>query len=100
MASTQKIADDLTLRSVQDELDKERFATFNTLYNNPSEGATCACLLHHHPGMTPDDFLIVESDTTHEIVSTTCLIPWNIHFCGVDLHAAQLEMVLTHPEYR
>ena len=100
MAFAQKIADDLTLHSVRDEADKERFAAFNTLYNNASEGATCACLLHHHPGMTPEDFLMVESDTTHEIISTTCLIPWDLNFAGVNLRVAQLEMVLTHPEFR
>ena len=100
MAFAQKITDDLTLRSVQTESDKEGFATFNGVCNNPFEEATCACLLRHHPTMTPDDFMIVESNKNHEIVSTTCLIPWDIHFCGVDLRAAQLEMVLTHPEYR
>ena len=42
----------------------------------------------------------MEDDTTHKIVSTTCLIPWNLCFAGLDLRAAQLEMVLTHPDYR
>ena len=100
MIFSQKIADDLTLRSLRDDVDKERFADFSTVYNNPDEGATCACLAHYHPEMTNDDFWIVESDTTHKIVSTTCLIPWTLRFAGLDLRAAQLEMVLTHPEYR
>ena len=100
MTFVQKIGDDLTLRSLRDESDKDQFATFNTIYNNPHEGATCACLLHHHPDMTPDDFWVIESESTHEIISTTCLIPWNLRFAGLDLRAAQLEMVLTHPEYR
>jgi predicted acetyltransferase len=100
MSFAQKIEDDLTLRSVRDDADKEHFAAFNTLYNNPREGATCKCLLHHHPDVTPDDFLIIESDATREIVSTTCLIPWTLCFAGVDLRAAQLEMVLTRPDYR
>src|SRR5262245_18059856 len=100
MFFVQKIAEGLTLRSVQDEADKEHFAAFNTAYNNPSEGATCACLLHHHPELIPEDFWLVESDTTREIVSTTCLIPWTLRFAGVELRAAQLEMVLTRPDYR
>jgi predicted acetyltransferase len=100
MTFSQKIADDLTLRSLRDDVDKERFADFSTVYNNPDEGATCACLTYHHPEMTNDNFWIVESDTTHKIVSSTCLIPWTLRFAGLDLRAAQLEMVLTHPEYR
>ena len=76
------------------------YATFNGVYNMPEEGKTCACLLNHHPEMRLDDYWIVESDTTHEIVSTTCLIPWNLRFAGLDLRAAQLEMVLTRPDYR
>ncbi len=100
MTFTLKIADDLTLRSLRDEADKARFAAFSTVYNNASEGATCACLTHHHPEMTPDDFWIIESDSTHEIVSTTCLIPWILRFAGLELRAAQLEMVLTQPAYR
>lgn len=100
MTFSQKIADDLTLRSLRDDADKERFATFSAIYNNPSEGATCASLTKHHPEMTPDDFWIIESEITHEIVSTTCLIPWTLRFAGLDLRTAQLEMVLTHPEYR
>src|SRR5260221_2008078 len=100
VAFAQKIADELILRSVRDDADKARFAAFNAVYNNPQEGATCRCLLDHHPDVTPDDFLIVESDATHEIVSTTCLIPWNLRFAGVDVRAAQLEMVLTRPDFR
>jgi predicted acetyltransferase len=100
MAFSQKIAEGLTLRSVQGEADKEHFAAFNAVYNNASEGATCACLLHYHPHMSPEDFWLVESDTTREIVSSTCLIPWALRFAGVDLRAAQFEMVLTRPDYR
>ncbi len=100
MTYTQKIADHLTLRSLRDETDKTQFASFNGVYNFPEEGRTCTCLLNHHPEMTLDDYWVVETDATHEIVSTTCLIPWNLRFAGLDLRAAQLEMVLTHPDYR
>ncbi|MBI4927667.1 MAG: GNAT family N-acetyltransferase [Anaerolineae bacterium] len=100
MAYEQKIADDLTLRTLRDEADRQAFAAFNARYNNPGEGATCDCLLHHHPGMTLEDFWVVEAAGSGEIVSTTCLIPWTVRFTGVELRVAQLEMVLTHPAYR
>jgi len=80
--------------------DRERFAAFNADCNHPSEGATCACLLRHHPETTLDDYWVVEDTTTGEIVSSTCLLPWTCRFAGMDLRVAQLEMVLTHPAYR
>lgn len=90
----------LILHSLRDENDRERYATFNAVCNNPFEGATCACLLHHHPDTTLDDYWMVEDSSTGEVVSTTCLLPWECCFEGVDLRVAQLEMVLTHPAYR
>lgn len=95
-----KLENGLILRSLRDETDRERYAAFNTLYNNPFEGATCACLLHHHPETTLDDYWIVEDMATGEVVSTTCLLPWSCRFAGLVLRVAQLEMVLTHPAYR
>jgi hypothetical protein len=87
MTFSQKIADGLTLRSLKDDADKARFATFSTVYNNASEGATCACLTQYHPEMTPDDFWIIESDAAREIVSTTCLKTRRLPPVGCTLHA-------------
>jgi len=96
----QTLDNNLILRTIRDDADRERFAALSTIYNNPSEGATCACLLHHHPEATTDDYWLVEDPATGEVVSTTCLIPWTCHFAGLDLCVAQLEMVLTRPDYR
>lgn len=90
----------LMLRHVRGEADKKNFAALSATYNNIFEGATCDCLLNHHPQMTDDDFWLVEDLTTRQVVSTICLIPWNCQFDGLQLRAAQLEMVLTHPDYR
>jgi predicted N-acetyltransferase YhbS len=100
MTYEQKIDDDLILRTLRDEADRQAFVAFNARFNNPGEGATCDCLLHHHPSMTLDDFWVVEAAGSGEIVSTSCLIPWTVRFAGVELRVAQLEMVLTHPAYR
>ena len=90
----------LVLRSLRGDADKERFTVFNTNFNNPFEGATCACLMHHHPETTLNDYWLVEDSSRGEVVSTTCLLPWTCCFDGIDLRVAQLEMVLTHPAYR
>ena len=100
MPNTQTSDSNLILRSVRDDADRERFADFNAACNNPAEGATCACLLHYHPETTLDDYWLIEDTSTGEVVSTTCLLPWTCRFAGLELRVAQLEMVLTHPDYR
>lgn len=100
MPAAQSLGNNLILRPVRDDADRERFAAFNGACNNAFEGATCACLLHHHPATTADDYWIVEDTAAGEVVSSTCLIPWSCSFSGVRLRVAQLEMVLTHPAYR
>ncbi len=97
---SQPLENNLIFRPLRDDADRERFAAFNAVCNNPSEGATCACLLRHHPVTTLDDYWIIEDTTSGEIVSCTCLLPWTCSFAGIDLRVAQLEMVLTHPAYR
>jgi hypothetical protein len=94
------LGDGLVLRAVRDEGDGERFAAFHTACNNPHEGATCACLLRHHPETTRQDYWLVEDTRTGQIASTTCLIPWRCRYAGLELRVAMLEMVLTHPAYR
>lgn len=100
MTFEQQVAEGLVLRTVCNQADQDAYATFNAVYNNALEGASGACLLHHHPETTFDDFWLVEDETNGQIISTTCLIPWTSSYAGVELRLAQLEMVLTHPNYR
>ena len=93
------------MRALQSEEDRRRYAAFNTECGNSQEGATGDCLLHHHPFTGDDDYWMVEDPANHQVVSTTCLLPWHGRMAtnknsGVDLRVAQLEMVLTHPDYR
>ena len=94
------LGDGLVLRTVRDERDVERYAAFHAAVVSEMEGITCAHLLHHHPEIRYGDFLLVEDETTGEVVSTTCLIPWHCRYGEVDLDVAMLEMVATHPRYR
>ena len=96
----ERLSDHLLLRTVRDERDIDRFAAFNTLVNDATQGRTCANLLRHHPAITPDLFLFVEDEQSNAIVATVCLIPWTCHFAGIPMQAAMLEMVATHPAYR
>ncbi len=96
----QRIDDTLVLHSVRNERDAQRFADFNAAVNGADQGATCAALLHHHPTIAWDEFVLVEDEARGEVVSTTCSIPGRLQLEGVTLRAAMLEMVVTHPDYR
>jgi predicted acetyltransferase len=101
----------IVMRSVQDERDIERFAALhssgtNGVYGRMTKkwcsrwGKTCKNLFHHHPEVSHDEFVIVEDERTGEVVSTTCLLPWQFNYEGVTLDVAMLEEVGTLPEYR
>ena len=90
----------MILRTVRDERDISKYATFHATYEKEMWGITCNYLLHYHPEISYDDFLLMEDEHTGKMVSTTCLIPWHCRYEDVTLEVAMLEMVLTHPEYR
>jgi len=90
----------LLLRTVRDERDMVRFAAFNEEINNRIEGLTCDRLLRNFPGSVNDNFHIIEDPQTGEVVSTTCIIPWRLYFCGVALDVAMPEMVVSRPSHR
>ncbi|MHB0877258.1 MAG: GNAT family N-acetyltransferase [Anaerolineae bacterium] len=94
------LGDGLVLRSVCDESDIERFATFQFDMFHNTECVTVDRLLHYHPEVTPDDFFFVEDTGNSRIASTTCFVPWHCRYDDVELRVAQLEVVATHPDYR
>jgi GNAT superfamily N-acetyltransferase len=100
MSLARELPGKLVLRAVKGQSDRQRFAGFNAVCNNPAEGATCECLLNHHPHTTDEDYWLVEDLQSRQVVSSACLLPWEASFCGIGLRVAQLEMVLTHPDYR
>lgn len=90
----------LQMRSVRDAQDAQRYSDLSGSINGQHEDEMCAQLLCHHPYTTYDDYVVVEDTAADRLVSSTCLIPWQLHMCGVPLRAAMLEMVVTHPDYR
>ncbi len=74
-AYQQTIGQNVTLRTVRDERDVDRYAAFHATHFGEHAGIICDYLLHHHPEISYDDFLFVENESTGEVVSTTCLIP-------------------------
>ncbi|MCC6455387.1 MAG: GNAT family N-acetyltransferase [Caldilineaceae bacterium] len=96
----QHLADGLVLRNVRDEEDIARCAAFVSVNVREISGITTERVLHHFPTLHLEDFLFVEDERTGEVVSTTCLIPWQCRFGKVMLNVAMLEVVATHPAYR
>src|SRR5436189_3917119 len=96
----QRLEEGLILRSPRDERDIERCAAFVSVVVREISGITTDRILRHFPTMKLDDFLFVEDAQIGEVVSTTCLIPWEYRFGQVLLNVAQLEVVATHPDYR
>ena len=90
----------LLLRTVRDEADIQKYIEFNTIYNNPNEGLNTDILVRNYPGAQYENFWLIEQMATGQIVATTCLIPWEMQFEGVRLRAAQLEQVLSRPDFR
>ena len=97
---TERIDEHLLLRTVRDAADAERYVNLSARVNGAGEGEMCARLIRQHPHGSYDDYLLVEDDQTGEVVSTTCLIPWQVQYANVNLRTAMLEMVVTDPGYR
>ncbi len=96
----ERLGDGLILRSVRDERDIQRYVELGARIWDARTAWTSDCLLHHHPEVTYGDFQYVEDERTGEMVSCTCLIPWQATFEQVPLRVAMLEMVGTLPAYR
>jgi len=86
------------LRSLRGEDDARAFIALNQAVTG--EGPMCDRLIHHRPGAAAWDFLLVEDARTGEPVSTTCLLAWELRYCGVPLRTTMVEMVVTHPAHR
>lgn len=90
----------LVLRCVRDDRDVERLVDMYTRAQNAVEGRTAASLLGGHGRLRREEYLLVEDLSSGQVVSTTCLIPWTLRFCGIPLSCAQVEMVYTSPSHR
>ena len=96
----QPLDDTLVLRAVRNEQDMEKYHALYVSLGRETGGRSCSLMMHHHPEMSPDDFLFVEDERDGQVVSTTCLIPWHCRYEDISLDVAMLEAVTTHPEYR
>jgi predicted N-acetyltransferase YhbS len=83
---------------VESDEDVDRYVDINQ--SVAGEGGIARRLIRDRPGAMWEDFLMVVERESGRVVSTTCLLRWQLSFQGVPLTAAMLEMVVTDPAYR
>ncbi len=94
------LGDRLVLKSVVDERDALRVAEFNGVIHDPGVADMARELILNHPDTRPEHWLYVEDETTSQIVSSLCLIPWTWRYEDVELRAGEAGIVGTLESYR
>jgi hypothetical protein len=99
-----------TIRSLDDNLvmkypgtpdDVERLAAFNAhVHWDDLVARMTRGLINHHPHTRPAEWPYVEDQSTGEIVSALCLIPWTWRYENVMLKAGEMGIVGTLGAYR
>lgn len=90
----------LRMRAVGGLEDIERVATFDALIHGAGSESTWRTWMREHPQIQPTDWLLIEEQATSRIVASLCLLPWRIHYAGIELRSAEQGVVGTLPEYR
>jgi hypothetical protein len=81
--------------------DIERLAAFNGhVHGDDLVARMTRGLLYHHPHTHPAEWPYVEDQSTGEIVSALCLIPWAWRYENVALKAGEMGIVGTSDAYR
>ena len=96
----QALDDGLVLRTAAGPEDVERAAAFNGLIHGPELEPTIRDLMTHYPGIDGRDLVLVEDESTGQIVSSLLLIPWTLSYEGVALPVGEMGMVGTLEAYR
>lgn len=80
--------------------DAPRLSAFNAMIHHPHVGVQTEAMMLHHPTIRPEDFIYIEDDSTGQIVSSLCLLPWRWRFDEIELKMGELAIVGTLPDYR
>ncbi len=90
----------LVMKSINDEQDAARLAVFNGHSFNQGVAGMTSALIHHHEATRPEHWLYVEDETSGDIVSSLCLIPWTWRIEDVQLKVGEMGIVSTLEKYR
>jgi hypothetical protein len=90
----------LVLKSVASESDVARLAAFNGQIHDQGVADMTRELILNHPNTRPEHWLFVEDESTEQVVSSLCLIPWTWRYQGVEIQAGEMGIVGTLDAYR
>ncbi|MBX2997012.1 MAG: GNAT family N-acetyltransferase [Caldilineaceae bacterium] len=90
----------LILRTARNEEDIERIALFNGVIHGAELIPAVRGLAAHYPDMEYADWVFVEDETSGEMISSLCLIPWTLRYGRVDLRVGEMGLVGTIEAYR
>lgn len=90
----------LVMRSLRDSADAARVAAFNGVIHGPSTEPLAYAIMTEHPHSEPQHWLYIEDSATERIVSSLCLIPWQLQFGEARLRSGEMGFVGTLEEYR
>src|SRR5262245_53338025 len=79
------LGDNLAIKSIADQADIDRLATFNAHIHGPEVFEMTRALILNHPPARPDYWLYIEDESTGEIISSLALIPWQLNYDGATL---------------
>lgn len=96
----QPIADTFILRTPATAADLERVAAFNGSVHGPGLAGVTESLVTSFPDMGPDDLVYVEDSATGAVVSSLCLIPWQLAYGAATLNVGEMGIVGTAEQYR
>ena len=87
------------LRTVATPEELEQVSQFNGSIHEPGVSGMTYKLFSSHPAVTGRDLAFIQNDQG-QVIASLCLIPWSLDYGGVELPAAELGIVGTHPDYR
>lgn len=98
---TQTLTNGLILKSISTPEEIDRLAAFNVaIHGDEILDNMTRTLINHHPSTHPQEWLFVEDPTNGKIVSSLCLIPWQIRYESVILKGGEMGIVGTDEAYR
>jgi predicted acetyltransferase len=94
------LGDGLVLKSITDKSDAERVIAFDAQIFGQGTAAFASDLILDHPDTRPEHWLYIEDETSKQIVSSLCLIPWQWRYEDVTLKSGEVGIVGTLESHR
>lgn len=96
----QPLSEGLELRTASTAEDVERIAQFNGVIHGPGIVSMTRNIYLNHPDTRSSDLIYVEDTRSRQIVSSLCLIPWQLQYGVAQFRSGEMGIVGTLESYR